>query len=125
MKFYKDICCSAWISRTYILVLRPRDLVEIGHLLQTGSAWVSFYFVSYKLAVLNIEIIPFQISFNNLTTLTGIALQDPGNSTGLVEKFNISYAISNDAPQDQDFNYTYVSIISKIWKSTLIYNGVT
>lgn len=63
--------------------------------------------------MLNIEIIPFQISFNNLTTLTGIALQDPGNSTGLVEKFNISYAISNDAPQDQDFNYAYVSIISK------------
>ena len=70
--------------------------------------------------MLNIEIIPFQISFNNLTTLTGIALQDPGNSACLVEKLNI-----NDAPQDQDFNYTYVSIISKIWKSTLIYNGVT
>lgn len=90
-----------------------------------GECLSIFYFVSYKLAVLNIEIIPFQISFNNLTTLTGIALQDPGNSAGLVEKFNISYAISNDAPQDQDFNYTYVSIISKIWKSTLIYNGVT
>lgn len=63
--------------------------------------------------MLNIEIIPFQISFHNLTTLTGIALQDPDNSTGLVEKFNISYAISNDAPQDQDFKYAYVSIISK------------
>ena len=73
----------------------------------------TFCFVSYELVLLNIEIIPFQISFNNLTTLTGIALEDPGNYTGLVEKFKISYAISIGAPEDKDFMYVYVSTLSK------------
>ena len=48
-----------------------------------------------------------------MTTLTGIALEDPNTFSGLVEKFNINYTTIDGAPQDKDFKYAYVSILSK------------
>ena len=74
--------------------------------------WLNTTFFSFAKILLNVEITPFQISLDNLTTITGIALEDPGYSEVLVEKFSISYSNAS-VPHEKGFKYTYVCILIK------------
>lgn len=57
--------------------------------------------------MLNVKTISFQISFDNLTTITGIALEDPDYFGLLVERFSINYS-NESAPYEKGVKYAYV-----------------